>query len=666
MPRLPCRSKNADCGLTAETTRRQRVDGGHRERARARRGCRGGPRRASSAGCGSIPGQSGPRRSSGRHSGRRPNGAFGGVIVSPRGRPRRARRWWGRAAGRRRSGRRRRRRRGRRVRRPRAAPPAPTTVRSGRAERTSATQRSATGRIAGPLSPPGRPSGIRAGSALPSTTASAPASATARAVSTTRAGSWPSLASTGMPPGRSRADRGDDPGRLERLAGVEQPQPGRVGAARLTSMPATPGERPSRRASSAYSPSEWPGDRDEDVRALGGQPRQLGGEEVVEAGVVQPGGVHEARRRSPRRGAGRPSRASRVIDRVTKPPTPARSPYAASSRPVPPQPEATSTGEVSPASRSGPAETDRSPGPPARSHRTRSPRNTGPSTQARTSRATPSSPTTGTTQPMQRPVAQGWSAARARSGSRRRARSAAAATACRLAVRTRRRRRRRRRPRPTTSSMTSATVPLRADRAVPGDHGDRPGGTPRVERTEQVRLVGGGEQHGHHAAALAQPLGEREQRGGGVPLADEQAGDRLLGQRERSAQRSGDLDRGPLREAGQPAGAGADRLDDELEGGAVAAGRPDPVDPEAAPGEVAARPVPDRDGDEGARPVAVGDAGRDQGEVPEGADLLDATAPRRSTWSGPAGLVAVTLRAARSHRGRSGAATAAPRRRSAV
>ncbi len=90
--------------------------------------------------------------------------------------------------------------------------------------------------------------------------------------------------------------------------------------------------------------------------------------------------------------------------RVVKAPSSSSAPYAASSRPVPPQPAATTTGEA----RRSPASSVMTA---ARSvirsaQRTRSPRSTGPSAQARAVRATPSSPTTGTGQPRHNPVAQ--------------------------------------------------------------------------------------------------------------------------------------------------------------------------------------------------------------------------------------------------------------------
>src|SRR5207342_2896535 len=98
---------------------------------------------------------------------------------------------------------------------------------------------------------------------------------------------------------------------------------------------------------------------------------------------------------------------------------------------------------------------------------------------------------------------------------------------------------------------------LLPDRAVTGDHRDRAGGAPGLQRGEQVRLVGGGDEQGDRAAALAEPLGEREERGRGVPLPDEEAVDRLLGERERAAERAGDRQLRPGREGGEPGAAGA-------------------------------------------------------------------------------------------------------------
>ena len=187
---------------------------------------------------------------------------------------------------------------------------------------------------------------------------------------------------------------------------------------------------------------------------------------------------------------------------------------------------------------------------------TRSPRKTGPSKQARTSRVTPSSPTTGTAQPWQSPVAQviGRSSASLAPGAdllggrrdrvERRGRSGGVDD---LGLR-----------RASTSGSTSATVAALADRAVGGDHGDRAGRATRLQGGEQVRLVGAGDDQGDRALALSQPLGEREQRRRGVPLTDQHAADRLLGQRERPTERAGDLEPG-TRPAARPASGCPDR-----------------------------------------------------------------------------------------------------------
>ncbi len=98
-----------------------------------------------------------------------------------------------------------------------------------------------------------------------------------------------------------------------------------------------------------------------------------------------------------------------------------------------------------------------------------------------------------------------------------------------------------------------------ADRAVGGDDGDGAGRAAGLEGREQVRLVAAGDEQGDRAAALAEPLGEGEQRRGGDVLADQQARDRLLRERERPAQRTGQLDLRTDRQAGQPGAAGPDQ-----------------------------------------------------------------------------------------------------------
>ena len=231
-----------------------------------------------------------------------------------------------------------------------------------------ATQRSASGRIAGPLSPAGRPSGSAAGSALPTTTAAAPASTTVgppRRPAPGRTAAWPARAVARAARGarrRPRRPRGTARGR--RRPGCRSA----AGADRLTSIAATPGARPSRRASSAYSPSVRPATQTTTRGAVLDQPGQLGGEEASTPGFWSRRRA-AARRGSPRSaGAARPAAASRVIERVTKPPRPGGATYgaelaagAAAARPRP-APGSASAVRLS-----------------SRSQRTRSPRKTGPS-----------------------------------------------------------------------------------------------------------------------------------------------------------------------------------------------------------------------------------------------------------------------------------------------
>src|SRR3546814_10992065 len=84
----------------------------------------------------------------------------------------------------------------------------------------------------------------------------------------------------------------------------------------------------------------------------------------------------------------------------------------------------------------------------------------------------------------------------------------------------------------------------------------------------------------------------------GVPLSDEQAAHRLLGLGEGAAQGSGQIDAAALGEPGEPLRAGAARLHDDLDRGAVAAGVADPVDPIAESCLVTAgMEIADRDSD---------------------------------------------------------------------
>ena len=191
--------------------------------------------------------------------------------------------------------------------------------------------------------------------------------------------------------------------------------------------------------------------------------------------------------------------------------------------------------------------------PTSSSQTTRSPRNTGPSAQARTSRGRRPRRPRGPAQPWHRPVAQVSGCSRA-TWLQAPAASAAAATAWSVGDR--------------AGGVDDggaralqhlpdqvgdgAALP---DRPVAGHDRDRAGRAPGLQRGQQVGLVGAGDQQAHRAVALAQPLGQREQRRRRVALPHQQARHRLGGQRERPPERPGDLQRGAGRLGGQPGGA---------------------------------------------------------------------------------------------------------------
>ena len=183
----------------------------------------------------------------------------------------------------------------------------------------------------------------------------------------------------------------------------------------------------------------------------------------------------------------------------------------------------------------------------------------------------------------------------------------------------------------------------------PSTRRDRDGlGRPfRLQRTEEPRLGRGAEHHVHGAPALAQPFGEPEQRSRSVATADERAGDRLLRQLERATERADDVDRVVRLQALHPAGAGAVRGEHDLDGAAVDARRPDPVDREGATQQRAGRLTADRECDEVARPGPLGDAVGDDRQVVVVTDPLDrehlATDLERSTL-GARGAVDVSVR----------------------
>ena len=109
--------------------------------------------------------------------------------------------------------------------------------------------------------------------------------------------------------GHRRRPRGTARGRRRR------PLPTASGADRLTSTAATPGARPTRRASSAYSPSDAAGHADHDGRRRARPARAARRRGSVDAGVLEADGVHQpaGRLQDPRR-LGRP--AARGGDRA--------------------------------------------------------------------------------------------------------------------------------------------------------------------------------------------------------------------------------------------------------------------------------------------------------------------------------------------------------------
>ena len=171
----------------------------------------------------------------------------------------------------------------------------------------------------------------------------------------------------------------------------------------------------------------------------------------------------------------------------------------------------------------------------------------------------------------------------------------------------------------------------------PSTRRDRDGlGRPfRLQRTEEPRLGRGTEHHVHRALALAQPLGEPEQRSRSVATPDKRARHRLLRQLERATERADHVDRVVRLQALHPAGAGAVRGEHDLDGAAVDARRPDPVDREGATQQRAGRLTADRERHEVARPGPLGDAVGDDRQVLVVTDPLDrehlATDLERST-----------------------------------
>ena len=348
------------------------------------------------------------------------------------------------------------------------------------------------------------------------------------------------------PSGRARAPR-------------TGPAPTSSGAPTLTSSPATPGARLRRRARSAYSPIVAPA-IDTWTRAPA---RTSHGSSVARKcsrpGLGRPTALTSPPGTSTTRGPGPPLRASRVIERVTRsrPASPSGPAYGSSSRPVPPHPAATITG----------------PGrcaliAPAQGVRQRVPLD-------------PVAPDDGT---LGAGPDDALHAVLAHDGQGAAVAEAGAARGRRLD--------RDLAPRPRTlgGACRAAEHGVRAGRvddvgvaaadevvdvvgdraaladgAVGGEDGDRPGRAPRLQGREQARLVGRGDDERDRAPALAEPLGEREERRRGVALADEQARHGVLGQGERAPERTGDRDPRADRLRGEPLGAAPPHLDDDVE-----------------------------------------------------------------------------------------------------
>jgi hypothetical protein len=96
-------------------------------------------------------------------------------------------------------------------------------------------------------------------------------------------------------------------------------------------------------------------------------------------------------------------------------------------------------------------------------------------------------------------------------------------------------------------------APLGAHRPVGGDDRDGARGAAYVEAVDDLRRRVAREEEGDRTAALDEPLGEREERRRRVALADQDAGDGLLGLGERATERADEVDRRADRQAGEPA-----------------------------------------------------------------------------------------------------------------
>ncbi len=91
----------------------------------------------------------------------------------------------------------------------------------------------------------------------------------------------------------------------------------------------------------------------------------------------------------------------------------------------------------------------------------------------------------------------------------------------------------------------------------------------RARSAPNVVGASGAEQKVDLAAALAQPVREREQRRGALPGADQQAARRIARDRKRAAERAGRVQHVPAAQLGQPASTGLGGGEDELHRAAV-------------------------------------------------------------------------------------------------
>ena len=320
MPRLPNRSKNADCGLTTATVRRQRLDGGQREPLQPGDVVGQPPLVAAAPACGSMPAQSGPRSSIAAWSRVAEGHRLPLVGCWCACRRRRREQVRGRARGRRsvrvvqqrgadlyggRAG-------GQEARASiGGADAADADDRaSGSAACTSAhaAQREPAGSPA-PLSPAGAAVGHRGRAArCRPRPRRRRRRATARALSTTRTTSVRSLASTGTPRGRSRRTAATTLAAWNGSRTSKTPVARRRATDRFTSTAATPGGRPSRRASSAYSASELPAIETTTRVPCWASHGSSVARNASRPGFWQPDGVDQAARRldDPRRRRRRP------------------------------------------------------------------------------------------------------------------------------------------------------------------------------------------------------------------------------------------------------------------------------------------------------------------------------------------------------------------------